>query len=106
TASMAYIHAVGEAQERRKFQSCQPILLRKGFEIIIVECWCLTAMVAHEVGDNVLFAFAQPNQMISFQQIISVPIVINSIDEMTDIVQKRASFQQQEVAFVKIVQGD
>ena len=66
-AYMAYIHAVGQAQERGKFQCRQAIFLGQGFKTILVNRRGFAAMVAHEAGDNILLTFTQANEMIGFE---------------------------------------
>ena len=83
---MAYVHAVSEAQEGREFQYCLAILLQQGFETFFIDRRCFAAMIAHKVGNDILLAFTKSDEMIGGEQILSVFIMVNAIDEMTKVV--------------------
>jgi hypothetical protein len=43
-------------------------------------------MIADQVGNNRLFAQIEPDQRVGIQQVIAVPIVVDRIDKMPNIV--------------------
>ncbi len=61
-------------------------------------------MIADEIGDNFLLAYIQPDQRVRFQNVITMFVVVERIDEMPDIVQECADLKQQVFLFIKAMQ--
>ena len=103
--SMVDIQRIGQAQESREFEDNQTILLRQGLEIFILHRGRGPAVIADQISNNILFPQAQANETIGIEQIITMLVMINSVDEVPDIVEQGASLQQEQVIPVQVVKG-
>src|SRR5689334_6900192 len=100
---MADIQRICQGQENRKFKDHQPILLRQGPEVFILHGGGSSAVIAHQIGDNILLTQAQTDQPVGIEQIVAMFIVINGINKMSDIMEERANLQQEQVVAVQVV---
>ena len=85
-ACTVHIQAIREAQECGKFQYRLAIFWQEGFKTFFVGRRSFTTMVTHKVGDDNLFTFGQSDEMIGFEQILTVLVMVNGVDEMAKVV--------------------
>ena len=60
-------------------------------------------MVANEVCNNFLLVFIQSNHGIGFDDVIAMLVMVNRVDEMTDVMQERTHFQQEALILTQIM---
>jgi hypothetical protein len=83
---MAGIQGICQPQDGAQLGHDQSILLGEHLEIFIQNRRQVPAMVTDDIGDDLLLPLCQPDQLFALEQVIAMLVMIDSVDEMANIV--------------------
>ena len=63
------------------------------------------SMVSDQVGDHFLLMVVQADQAIGLENVITMPVVVDGVNKMADVVQQRAYLEQQSFLLAQAVKG-